>query len=178
MDEVTLLFLIIKAMYHSFMHTLTELYCFGQSVLSVSNLIVSDMILSLFLLWKDFCNTPHTSPTTPTHTLPFPPPPTHTHTNQSLPTEHARQAFAQVDSNHSGTIPALDFVSLMKTIRGFRMSEYVQDHLLSVSCREHMHEISDSASLANEITSITYTCRVHGNCTNVHVLHGHHLHSI
>lgn len=56
------------------------------------------------------------------------------HTNvQSLPTEHARQAFVRVDSNQNGTIPALDFVSLMKTIRGFKMSEYVQDHLVAVS---------------------------------------------
>jgi len=52
---------------------------------------------------------------------------------QSLPTEHARQAFELRDHDNRGTIPALDFVDLMKKIRGFRMSEHVQDHLLSVS---------------------------------------------
>ena len=52
---------------------------------------------------------------------------------QHLPTEHARQAFMSRDVDKSGTIPALEFVDLMKKIRGFRMSEHIQDHLLSVS---------------------------------------------
>ena len=52
---------------------------------------------------------------------------------QSLPTEHARQVFSSQDTTHSGCIPAMDFVELMKKIRGFRMSDHVQEHLLSVS---------------------------------------------
>ena len=53
--------------------------------------------------------------------------------NQNLPTEHARQAFRLRDKNVTGTIPALEFVDLMQEIRGFRMSEHVQENLLSVS---------------------------------------------
>jgi len=52
---------------------------------------------------------------------------------QSLPTEHARQAFISRDKDRSGSLPALEFVGLMKDIRGFKMSPYVQDNLLSVS---------------------------------------------
>ena len=52
---------------------------------------------------------------------------------QSLPTEHARQVFASRDKTQAGTIPAVEFVSLMEEIRGFRMSSYVREHLLSVS---------------------------------------------
>ena len=52
---------------------------------------------------------------------------------QSLPTEHARQAFVIRDKDRSGSLPALEFVALMKDIRGFKMSLYVQDNLLSVS---------------------------------------------
>ena len=51
---------------------------------------------------------------------------------QNLPTEHARQAFRLRDKDQSGTIPAVEFVDLMTKIRGFRLSEHVQDHLLSV----------------------------------------------
>ena len=52
---------------------------------------------------------------------------------QNLPTEHARQAFRLRDKDQTGTIPALEFVDLMTKIRGFRMSEHVQENLLSVS---------------------------------------------
>ena len=51
---------------------------------------------------------------------------------QNLPTEHARQAFRLRDKDQSGTIPAIEFVDLMTKIREFRLSEHVQDHLLSV----------------------------------------------
>ena len=52
---------------------------------------------------------------------------------QNLPTEHARQAFRLRDKDQTGTIPALEFMDLMTKIRGFRMSEHVQENLLSVS---------------------------------------------
>ncbi len=52
---------------------------------------------------------------------------------QSLPTEHARQAFSSCDTDHDGSIRAEEYVKLMKTIRGFRLSPHVKDHLLSVS---------------------------------------------
>ena len=61
---------------------------------------------------------------------------------QNLPTEHARQAFRLRDKDQTGTIPALEFVELMTQIRGFRMSEHVQENLLSVSDIElclHIH---------------------------------------
>ncbi len=53
--------------------------------------------------------------------------------SQSLPTEHARQAFSSCDTDQDGSIRAEEYVKLMKTIRGFRLSPHVQDHLLSVS---------------------------------------------
>ena len=56
---------------------------------------------------------------------------------QSLPTEHARQAFVSRDKDNTGTIPALEFVDLMKTIRGFKMSDHVREHLLTVSVGEN-----------------------------------------
>ncbi|XP_064397887.1 electrogenic aspartate/glutamate antiporter SLC25A13, mitochondrial-like [Halichondria panicea] len=52
---------------------------------------------------------------------------------QSLPTEHARQAFSSCDTDQDGSIRAEEYVKLMKTIRGFRLSPHVQDHLLSVA---------------------------------------------
>lgn len=52
---------------------------------------------------------------------------------KNLPTEHARQAFRLRDKDQSGTIPALEFVELMTLIRGFRMSEHIQENLLAVS---------------------------------------------
>ncbi|XP_065883416.1 electrogenic aspartate/glutamate antiporter SLC25A12, mitochondrial-like isoform X2 [Dysidea avara] len=52
---------------------------------------------------------------------------------QSLPTEHARQAFISCDPEGSGSIPAVEFIKLMSKIREFRMSSYVKDHLLSVA---------------------------------------------
>ena len=61
---------------------------------------------------------------------------------QNLPTEHARQAFRLRDKDQTGTIPALEFVELMTQIRGFRMSEHVQENLLSVRDIElclHVH---------------------------------------
>lgn len=61
---------------------------------------------------------------------------------QSLPTEHARQGFVGRDQDKSGAIPALEFVELMKKIRGFRMSSYVQDHLLSVAGGSPAREVS------------------------------------
>ena len=51
---------------------------------------------------------------------------------QSLPTEHARQAFSAADPDGVGNIPALEFVQLMMIIRWHCMSPYVQDHLLTV----------------------------------------------
>ncbi len=65
--------------------------------------------------------------------------PSHTHTltphtpSQSLPTEHARQAFIKTVSEGEGSISAEEYVRLMKSIRGFRLSPHVQDHLLAVS---------------------------------------------
>ena len=56
---------------------------------------------------------------------------------QSLPTEHVRQAFVSQDKDNTGTIPALEFVDLMKTIRGFEMSDHVREHLLTVSVGEN-----------------------------------------
>lgn len=52
---------------------------------------------------------------------------------KNLPTEHARQAFRLRDKDQSGTIPALEFVELMTLIRGFRMSDHIQENLLAVS---------------------------------------------
>jgi solute carrier family 25 aspartate/glutamate transporter 12/13 len=52
---------------------------------------------------------------------------------QSLPTEHARQVFSAADTRQTGSIPALEFVDVMKKIRKYRMSPYVQDNLLTVS---------------------------------------------
>ena len=43
--------------------------------------------------------------------------------------------FVSRDKQESGAIPAAEFVSLMGDIRGFRMSGYVREHLLSVSLR-------------------------------------------
>lgn len=51
---------------------------------------------------------------------------------KNLPTEHARQAFRLRDTTITGKIPALEFVELMTSIRGFRMSEHVQENLLTV----------------------------------------------
>ncbi len=55
--------------------------------------------------------------------------------SQSLPTEHARQAFIQTasETETDGSIKAEEYVKLMKNIRGFRLSPHVQDHLLAVS---------------------------------------------
>ena len=49
--------------------------------------------------------------------------------SQNLSTEHARQAFILRDKDQSGTIPATEFVDLMKKIRGFEMSDCVQNHV-------------------------------------------------
>lgn len=61
---------------------------------------------------------------------------------QSLPTEHARQAFTSRDIKRTGSIPALEFVELMKKTRGFRMSKYVQDNLLSVAAGSSSKQVS------------------------------------
>ena len=53
--------------------------------------------------------------------------------SQSLPTEHARQVFTSSDTNNDGSVSALEFVNIMMKIRKYRMSSFVQDHLLSVS---------------------------------------------
>ncbi len=37
------------------------------------------------------------------------------------------------DKENRGSIPAVEFVSLMEEIRGFKMSSYVKENLLSVS---------------------------------------------
>jgi solute carrier family 25 aspartate/glutamate transporter 12/13 len=52
---------------------------------------------------------------------------------QNLPTEHARQAFRIRDTDKTGKIPALEFVDLMVSIRGFRMSDHVKENLLTVA---------------------------------------------
>ena len=52
---------------------------------------------------------------------------------QSVPTEHGRQAFSRLDPAKTGMIDALQFVQIMGQIRGFRMSPYVHDNLLSVA---------------------------------------------
>jgi solute carrier family 25 aspartate/glutamate transporter 12/13 len=51
---------------------------------------------------------------------------------QNLPTEHARQAFVSKDSDRTGSIPALEFVDLVRKIRKHKLSGYVNDNLLAV----------------------------------------------
>lgn len=60
---------------------------------------------------------------------------------QELQLEHARQAFAQKDKNKSGTITALDFSDIMATIRHHMLTPFVEENLVSVSCRKCLHRL-------------------------------------
>ena len=50
-----------------------------------------------------------------------------------MPTEHAKQAFVNRDKEKTGSIPALEFVDLIRKIRQHKLSSYVDENLLAVS---------------------------------------------
>uniref|UniRef100_UPI00358FE3EC electrogenic aspartate/glutamate antiporter SLC25A13, mitochondrial-like n=2 Tax=Myxine glutinosa TaxID=7769 RepID=UPI00358FE3EC len=52
---------------------------------------------------------------------------------QELQLEHARQAFATKDRDHTGMIPALAFSDIMVTIRPHMLSPFVQENLVSAA---------------------------------------------
>ena len=52
---------------------------------------------------------------------------------QDLHEEHALQAFSRFDTDNNGYISAKDFEEIMINLKGYLLTPFVKEHLVSVS---------------------------------------------
>ena len=61
---------------------------------------------------------------------------------QDLHEEHAIQAFNRFDKDNSGYISAKDFEEIMISLKGYLLTPFVKEHLVSVSILSHLENFT------------------------------------